>query len=373
MSTTLPRWFLPAALLACAAPQAITTAYAKDDPVVAHGGRMLDIRGGRIELVHDDLANTLTLYATKSDGTLLDLKQAPQLVVTTEAGPAMIRTSRDVAFEALAGTPGAWRALCPRHDGWSAPSISVRVIVDGRSEVLALTETPVTRRGVLVFGKDALRLEVTCDDAKGVITFRALTAKDAETLGTSTPEVVVAREGKEKTYATTRDAADKRTYILADTTPLRDLAEAFVRVQIAGQPEDARLVLSTDADRGIHGGTVVSLDKRVDGSLAGAKDARRLEVLHDALNGTLTVYTIADATAWSLLEAPSVVLSTPTGPKTLPTVAVSDVDGMWRVTAPELKREHIEGTLRVRIGDTPQELTLPRMPTLRASAAYGNR
>ena len=353
---------LAAALLACVAS---TPALAKDEVPTAHGGRMVDMRGGQLEVVHDGPSNTITVYATQPDQKPLVLKSSPELVLSART-PNSKPIPAAVTFDAVVGTPGAWRTDCPSDQGWSAMSLSVRVNVDGSSELVALSSKPRVSRGVLIFGDEALRLEVTSDEPKGSVSFRPLTAEDAMTLGEAVPQVIVTRNGSEETLTTTRGGDERDTYVLSGKTSLRNAQDVIVRVMVAGRNESAKLVLIPDATRGIHGGSMVTFGDPVAG-----QDAQLLEVVHDATAGTLTICQ-PDAVGQSALsKAPMVVLTTASGPKTLEAVAVRDVEGAWKIQAPELKAERLDGVLQVRVEEETLEVALPGMLPAGAKPANG--
>jgi hypothetical protein len=154
--------------------------------------------------------------------------------------------------------------------------------------------------------------------------------------------------------------------VLSGKTSLRNAQDVIVRVQVAGRTESAHLVLAPDNTRGLHGGAMVTFGDPVDG-----QEAQRFEVVHDATTGTLTICQADSAGQSALRKAPTVVLTTASGPKTFEAVAVRDVEGCWRIQAPELKGERLDGVLHVRIDDEALDVALPAMLPARATPAIG--
>jgi hypothetical protein len=203
---------------------------------------------------------------------------------------------------------------------------------------------------VVVLADANVRLRVETSPA-GEVTIRPATPADARILGTATPEIVVSGSEGDRTVTLEPLSERGEGWRVRDAAVASARGELRVRVTIDGKAHEAPLVLREDGEVGTHGGAIATFG---DG-------AASLEVVREA-DGSLLLYAPnagADGTAVTLKDAPTLVVETSDGPKTLTAEAVSDVPGAWRVRGTELREKDLRATLRIRHGGRNLEAPLP--------------
>ena len=335
------------ALLALATPALA----APPEPAPQHGGRLLPAGSAVFEVVHDPDAGTLTLYATKRAGGVLDLGRAPTYVLAATDGK-----QQELALVALPDVKGAWRATdlalkAKRLTG------TVQVLVDDAPQTLRLGETALDRQeGLLLFGGDALRLRFRAHAHDGTLELTTVNATDALALGKETPQVFVTEGGRDVPLTLTlrTDVQDAAAWTVRDVAAVKAAGTLRVRAKVGTKTYEAPIHLTNDETVGVHGGRILTFGEGV----------ARVEVVHDAAAGTLAFHALAvpaDPKAWKP-ESVDVRLATNAAATYHKAGPVADCICVWLLRAPELREPVLKGTVRVKAGEQVWEAQLEGGP-----------
>ena len=326
-----------------------------------HGGRVLKAVSGQFEIVHDASEGTLVLHAMNASGQPLGAAAAPRLTLQSKDGPI------DLKLEPVAGTEGAWRASDVGLKSMELEG-TLLIMVDGSTEKIDLASSIDQVDALLLFEGDRLRLKATVFPKNGRIEVRPVSREDEQALSGTAPELVVPDGKATKSIPLARDSSSTTVWS-ADAVPaIKTRGQLVILASLDSRPSEAKLFLSPDATKGVHGGTIVSF----------GTDAAPLEVLHDAEGARVCIFAIERTAQTRALEAPEaleLVLTPDATATALPATAVKDVSGAWVIANAELKtksldgaalRAHVRGrTFEQRLAGFSQKplLPLPQQPS----------
>ena len=329
-----------------------------DEPRLSasHGGVVLDVGGGagRVEFVHDPKTGTVSVYGLTEPGKTLVFNDAPLLALSTSWGP------REIQLTSIDGQVNAWKATDATLLKTDSISGQLRLRIDGKKYTAALgASTPmqpaVLRRtegehggATYDIGAGAGRLEFVHDAPAGSVTLYVLPEPGTTPQLTAAPLLVLTTDQGPKSVPFARVNAEpyvwKATNFELLKTDLR--LEGEVQLKLGGNSYTVSLAASAAARTavfvrryGAHGGLLLDVG---DGS-------GRLEVIHDPLLGTVTMYEAGTGVAFD--EPPVLLLSPASGPRELALVRVDGVENAWRATDVGLLKHPspLDGRLRVRV------------------------
>jgi hypothetical protein len=319
---------------------------APPDPAPQHGGRLLIATSALLEVVHDPVTGTLTLYAAKPAGGALELSRAPRYIVPSAGG------THEVALTAVPDVAGAWRATDPALKTKRLTG-ALEVLVGGTPQILQLGEKSQHQEGLLLFGGDALRLRFRANAEDGSLELTTVSATDALALGKEVPQVLVNESGREVALTLTgrTDVQDAAGWSVKDVAAVKAAGTLRVRAKVGAKTHEAAIHLANDEAVGVHGGPILTFGDGV----------ARLEIVHDPAAGTLALHALPTPpdpqaarpeTADIRLTAKAGVVDVKGGP-------VADCICVWLLRAPELREATLEGTVRIKVGDQVLESALP--------------
>jgi hypothetical protein len=267
-----------------AASPAIPTGW--QEPIAAHGGKILAACGGSFEFVRDPATGKATLFLLTQGASKLTLDGNPVLAVKSAAGDV-----RTFSMEPVTGQADSWEVSVDVFKGDVAPEGTVKVAIGGRPCELNLAAAP------------------------------APAAPPADALPAGDRPLPPAPRADEAPAAPVEPRDDKVAPPEAPgvKTPGGDRKDL---------PEDTASATTAL----VFGGGIAKLDLRRDAAL-----------------GTLTLTTPTDVRAARLDGAPVLVLETPAGKKEL-TFEKGAADGTWTLTSDDLKATSpMKGVVRISI------------------------
>ena len=341
-----------AVLLAC------PLAARADEPNAAatHGGVILEVGDGaaRVEFVHDPRTGTVSVYGLTEPGRTLNFNDAPKLALATSWGP------REISLTRIEGQVNAWKATDTTLLKTDSLAGELRLRVDGKRYTAALgPSTPMQPaalerrggdRGGMVFeiGPGAGRLEFVQDPPSGSVTIYVVPEPGTSPQLTAAPVLVVTTSAGPKSIPFTRVGGEAYVWKATNFEFLKtdQRLEGEVRLTIGGNPYTVSLSAPAPARTtlyerryGAHGGMLLDVG---DGS-------GRVEVIHDPVLGTVTVYEAGTGVTFD--EPPVFLVSSPSGPREVALVRVDGQGNAWRATNADLWKSpnRLDGQIRARV------------------------
>lgn len=350
---------------------AVPTAW--NEPMAAHGGRVLAACGGSFEWVRDTVNGKATLYMLPQGATKLSLDMDPVLSIKSAAGDA-----RTFNMTAVPGSQNAWEVSVDVLKGDAPSDGTVKVSIDGRPCELNLRDASTAngsslngaialhggRMLVLGQGADLTRLELVHNPATGLVTVYAPVGADVKL---DAPVLVLRTDaGDEKRVTLTK--ADDGSWSATEEVLKTPALNGKIEAKVGDRSLNAALPSANAKADEVPSGDMPArpeAPKNTDEARDTAKDdtsaqpvtsalvfgggIAKLELRRDAGLGRVTLTTPSDVRAARLDGAPVLVLETPSGKKEL-TFEKGATDGTWTVTSEELKATApMKGVVRITI------------------------